>query len=389
MKIVYLADSAIPSRTANSVHVMKMCQALSSLGHTVRMITPDFVNDTDNKIRDLFAYYGVRPVFEIIKVPCLFIIRKKIVNLFKAGKFIKEFKPDLAYGRSIQACFLASLLGIPTVFESHGRIWKNGLPASLLFRILIRRKAFHGLVVISDALKKIYLLKKLLTKDNIFVAHDGADDQESAEPLTSWPGRAGILQVGYIGHLFEGRGIEIIVTLAKQFDMADFHFIGGTETDITRWRVKNLPANVYFHGHVPPGEVARYRAMCDVLVAPYQKRVMVFGGRDETAQFMSPLKIFEYMASRKAIICSDIPVLKEVLNERNALLVDPEDVTAWKNSLTMLLNRNIREKFANQAYADFCQQYSWQKRAERILAWVEKGICKCEKNKFHQTAVCQ
>lgn len=389
MKIAYLADSAIPSRTANSVHVMKMCQALCNLGHTIRMITPDFVHDTDTEIKDPFIYYGVRPLFEIVKIPCLFIGKKKIVNYAKLQAAIKTFKPDLAYGRLIQACFLTSLLRIPTVFESHGRIWRNGLPASVLFRLFIRRRAFRGLVVISDALKNIYLQKRLLTIDNIFVAHDGADDPTVVEPLCSWPGRSGVLQVGYFGHLFEGRGIEVIAALAKQYENADFHFIGGTDADISRWRAKKLPANVYFHGYVPPAEVARYRAMCDILVAPYQRRVIVYGGRDETAQVMSPLKIFEYMASRKAIICSDIPVLREVLNERNAVMVDPENIDSWKNALTMLMDENVRERLAAQAYNDFCQKHTWRKRAERILAWVEDGIRVRQGNKSHQTGMCQ
>lgn len=33
MKIVYLSASSIPSRTANSIHVMRMCAAFAKNGH--------------------------------------------------------------------------------------------------------------------------------------------------------------------------------------------------------------------------------------------------------------------------------------------------------------------------------------------------------------------
>jgi len=42
---------------------------------------------------------------------------------------------------------------------------------------------------------------------------------------------------------------------------------------------------------------------------------------------MSPLKIFEHMSSRKCIFSSDIPVLREVLNDANAVLAVPDDAS--------------------------------------------------------------
>mgnify|MGYP001195289087 FL=1 len=41
MKILYISNSIIPSRTANSIHVMKMCQAFADNGHEVILLAPD------------------------------------------------------------------------------------------------------------------------------------------------------------------------------------------------------------------------------------------------------------------------------------------------------------------------------------------------------------
>ena len=41
MNLVYISNSIIPSRTANSIHVMKMCQAFADNGHDVVLLAPD------------------------------------------------------------------------------------------------------------------------------------------------------------------------------------------------------------------------------------------------------------------------------------------------------------------------------------------------------------
>ena len=38
MNILYISNSIIPSRTANSIHVMKMCQAFADNGHEVTLL---------------------------------------------------------------------------------------------------------------------------------------------------------------------------------------------------------------------------------------------------------------------------------------------------------------------------------------------------------------
>ena len=41
------------------------------------------------------------------------------------------------------------------------------------------------------------------------------------------------------------------------------------------------------------------------------------------------MKMFEYMAAGRAILSSDLPVLREVLNEENAILLPPDEPAAW------------------------------------------------------------
>ena len=63
MKILYIAPSFIPSRTANSVHVMKMCNAIGNIGHDVTLVTRG-----SNKTISDYNYYDVDNNFRIAKI---------------------------------------------------------------------------------------------------------------------------------------------------------------------------------------------------------------------------------------------------------------------------------------------------------------------------------
>jgi len=102
------------------------------------------------------------------------------------------------------------------------------------------------------------------------------------------------------------------------------------------------------------------------------------GGGTNLADWMSPLKMFEYMAQGKAIIASDLPVLREVLRDgENALLCDPDDPAAWAEALTGLAGQRQRlTELGDCARRDFLNSYSWDQRARHILKNLpfEKGL---------------
>ncbi len=68
MKILYISKSIIPSRTANSIHVMKMCQAFSENDHEVTLLAPDRKNEYEKKVNDIYEYYGIKKNFHIKKL---------------------------------------------------------------------------------------------------------------------------------------------------------------------------------------------------------------------------------------------------------------------------------------------------------------------------------
>lgn len=362
MKIIYITPSGIPSKQANTIQVMKMCEAFADHGHTVELLCP---NSSTNDHTDPFEYYGVADNFEIHQLPWTPFKGYQFTVL--AALTARRNGADIVYGRSIAGCYFASLLGLNVVYESHVPADNIHPITDRMFRRLIKNDNLAALVVISEALKEYYR-SKYDVETRVHVAPDAAP-QQNGTPIKEIQQADG-QQVGYVGHLYEGKGIQMIVDLAREIPDVTFHVVGGTDEDFRKWqaRTENM-SNIIFHGFVEPNRVPDYLASFDVAVAPYQNKVHGAGGSTDLSRWMSPLKIFEYMSAGKPIVCSDLSVLREVLTDgENALLCPPDDVEAWSQALRRLRSDpELRERLSNNATRDFEQYYSYEARAERVL----------------------
>ena len=364
MKICYLSHSMFPSRAAKCVHIIKMCEALSKAGHEVTLYGYRKA-DTDTCFED----YDVQHTFELAlfekkrNIP----IVGNIIFAQKVAKQIKKSPAELYIGRSIYLALAAGKNGAPVVYEAHA------LPATRWHRFLEKRlfksPSFKRLVVISQPLKQDYLqLFPVLGEERLLVAPDGANIPKAPPTRESKPHDP--LTIGYIGHLYHGRGMEIIIELARAMPANRFLVVGGEQRDIAYWKqeCEGLD-NITFAGYVSHGQLGMYYDRIDILLAPYQKTVSVAGNKGDTARWMSPMKLFEYMAHNKPFICSDLPVFRDVLQHgRQCLLCAADDAAAWEQALKTYIERpDYRRQLAQNAYDDFVQHYTWDARISNIL----------------------
>lgn len=365
----YISGSTIPSSLANSVHVLKMCNALANAGHHVTLFAKQG-DDVDN----VYAHYGVQSDFEIeyVNVPAVPGVGGV---LYSAGvrrklKRLNEQKPDLLYSRHIYALASVASTGVPMVYEAHA------LPESKLRwhveEWVFRRRNFARLIVISEALKRDYADRHgPLLNGRISVAHDAADlpsahnDVAPAVTLDGLPGR----RIGYVGHLYRGKGMELIGEVARHLPQMTFHIVGGTESDVALWRERLAEVrNVRFHGHVPHAHLGQYYEQLDIVLAPLQDQVLIRDGRTDIAKWTSPLKIFEYMAYSKAMIVSDIPVLREVVDTEVAVLAAPNRVADWVQAITSLVaDPEYGKRLGTAAFQRVLARHTWDGRADRIV----------------------
>ncbi len=388
MEIAYITNTRIPSERANAMQTAQMCAAFAAAGAQVTLYCPDRRNQFAGT--DVWAYYHLPRTFELCRVPCvdLFYLsggrlwlerpifwQQTATFAFSLLRRLKQSPPDLFYSRDP---FVLALLSaaLPQarrrmLFEAHG------LPASrggkTFRRWALQRVA--GVVAISHALRQLHIDRLGLSPESVWVAHDGVDLNRFEPTLSKIEARQQLRLplderlVMYTGGLYAGRGLEELITAAKGLT-ATLIIVGGKdEASAARFRrfaSEQGVTNVRFEGYRPPPQVPLYLAAADVLAMPYSRRTVAPGGI--TTDWMSPLKMFEYMAAARPIIASDLPVLREVLHsDENALLVPPDDAVALAVGLERLLaDTALSERLAAQARRDVAA-FTWEARARAIL----------------------
>jgi glycosyltransferase involved in cell wall biosynthesis len=366
MRILYLSGSYIPSRRASSIQVMRMCAAFAGLGHEVTLVSKRCASRQEAGVVDDFSFYGVESRFTLLKIPRPAVRGGGLRYLWGIVRLTAgESAFDLYYCRDPLAAWLLVRRGLPVLYEAHtppASRW-----ARWISRDLLRAPTLSRVVLVSAALLDRFEALGLLPAGvDTVIAHDAADplDIAASAPFNDRPAR-----LGYVGHLYPGRGVELLLALAERLPRCELHVIGGNESDLARWRHRNRPPNLRYHGFVPPARLKELYGDLDVLLMPYQRRVGVASGQSDTSDWMSPLKLFEYMATGRAIVASDLPVLREVLeHERNALLVPPDDLEAWTGAVGLLLeDRALRRRLGETARREQRDSYTWEARARAVL----------------------
>jgi glycosyltransferase involved in cell wall biosynthesis len=371
VNVYYLTFSPIPSARANSIQVMQMCQAFSRGSDQVSL----FCRHGESDRGEVFEFYGVEPRFAVhaVRTP-----QARFLNrLWYAARVTfalrgRETRPGVVYCRDRLTAGLVALVHrrrYPIVLEVHAppgsAFWEWWIAR------LVARPGFARLVAISDALARDYLARfPGLSPDKVMVAHDGANDLALGGDDTAPPVEHRRLRVGYVGSLRPGKGMEIISRLAPLVPECDFVVVGGDAEVVQSWRREADYPNLEFRGFVEPARADACIGEFDIVLAPYQPRVMVGDNDLDISAWMSPLKLFEYMRRCKPIIASDLPVLREVLRDgENALLVAPTDPEAWRAAILRLLHdAGLRQALGKSARRDFREHYTWERRAEKVLA---------------------
>jgi glycosyltransferase involved in cell wall biosynthesis len=374
MNIVCISASKVPSSAANSIQAMKACQALAQLEHTITLLVPAGSGDGSMRPVDdqqLEALYGLRTLFRVEWIPSRPVL-KHYDFCWTAVRRARMLKADIVYVWPLQAAVFGLLNSLPVILEMHGP--PEGSLGPWLFRFFLHLGGRKRLLPITQALERMLEHAYHDPGSMSRVSPNGVDIEGfEGLPVPSEARRAlglrDALTVGYTGHLYSGRGMGLLVELARRFPQVQFLWVGGRSEDVHAWQERLSAeglANVTLTGFIENSRLPMFQAAADVLLMPYERSIQGSSGGDSAA-YASPMKMFDYMACKRAIISSDLPVIREVLNESNAVLCPPEDVSAWAAALEKLLRDQEKgNTLARQAWQDV-QQYTWQRRAQKAL----------------------
>ncbi len=371
MRIAAITKSRIPSTTANSIQAVKVCDALVKAGHEVRLIAP--AEAPAAKWERLSGHYGVQHPFEILWLPSKRFLRR-FDFVWYAQAAARRLRPDLVYTWLPQSAAVGCWQGFPVVLEMHadvggrlGRWWlRQFWRAGSRRRLLVTTQALRTTLERSTAM--------VFPDSAVQIAPNGVDLDRYASLPRPHEARARLhlrdgLTAGFTGHFYPGRGINLLFELARSMPALNFLWVGGTSEAVEEWRAKlnaTRCTNVTLTGFVDNSSVPLYQAAADILLMPYGHSISASSGQD-IGEVINPMKMFEYMAAERPIVCSDLPVIREVLDDSRAVFCPAGDVVSWKRTLEDLgQDASRREKLARNARREV-EKYTWVARAERAI----------------------
>jgi glycosyltransferase involved in cell wall biosynthesis len=378
MKIIYIANVRLPTKKAHGVQIVNTCAALSKAGAEVVLVTP---SDSNNQLSgDVFGYYDVPRSFSIKTIwhPNFiflgrigFYLNFLVFNFLVCSWFIfkKIFHREklIIYTRGEPIIFLGPILGYfyPVYWESHERPKDN---LSSLYKRACQK--VRGVVTVTKYYRD-EILRDLKFSPKVVCAPDGVDIARFDLNITQIEARQKMNLpidkkiIAYCGSffLYNWKGVDVLLDSRKYLneDYVDL-LIGGTEEEIKR-RGYDLN-NVIVVPSVRNSLIPLYLKCADVLVLPNKKGPLV------SEFYTSPVKLFEYMASRVPIVASNLRSIREVLNDNNSLLFESDKAESLAlNIEKVLTNPALAQKISNQAFKDV-HQYDWKKRAASIIKFI-------------------
>jgi glycosyltransferase involved in cell wall biosynthesis len=384
MRILYLADIRFPLERANGIQSMETCHALARRGHQVHMIVRP---DTETPPRDPYVFYGlprIEPLgIERAPVRGPLFARRLGYLAFAAGRSVGAGRPDVVLTRDLGiASFLLRLPAAvrpPVVYETHGYAPEVAAalpslvstatpPSTAKRRRLAGRESFvfgaaDGYVTITRGLAD-ELEERFGRRERLAVVPDGVRLEPDIDPAPAATGGRPV--VAYAGHLYAWKGVDVLLEAIARVPEADALIVGGHEREPDFERVRTLARNlgimdrVTFTGLVDPPRVRALLSRATMLALPNPASAI-------STRFTSPLKLFEYMATGRPIVASDLPAFREVLVPgETAVLVPPGDPAALADGLrSVIADPALGARLAAAARAAV-RDYTWDRRAERL-----------------------
>ncbi len=375
MKIIYFANVRIPTEKAHGIQIMKTLAAFCAAGVSAELLIPRRINEPLGR-ENPFKFYGLKNIFPIhtlftldpvwlLRAPQGVYIKIQsilfIISLFFYLLFKKNKADFIFYTREEYLLPLLQLFSQRVVWEGHylPRRAKNYLKFW---------RACYKLVAISQTLKN-KLVALSLPAEKILVAHDGvamenyklAESREFLRTKLSLPLDKKIIL--YAGHFYEWKGVQTLADAARLLPEYFFVFVGGGDHKFVAFQEGNNLSNILYSGYQNPSAIPAYLRAADVLVLPNSSQ-------DPKSKYTSPLKLFEYLASGTPLIASDLPSLREILNDQNSFLFQSDNSKDLAEKIVSIFADYSRALVLAQQGLEDVKKYTWDSRATKIIAFL-------------------
>lgn len=367
MKILFLAPQPVYQDRGSPIAIRMVLEVMSERGDVVDLVTYhegvdlDLKNVTFHRIPNLSFVRNVRPGFSFKKLICDFFM------IFKIAPLVIRNRYDVVHGVE-EAVFFALLLKVlfrlPYVYDMDSSLAQQMVEKNPKLAFLSSvLNFFEGLAVrhaevvvpVCDALAdtaRAHRPRKLTLLYDVPLLQEA--ESAPPEPLRDQLGIRGVMAM-YVGNLESYQGIDLLLeafaTAAQQVEALDLVIIGGAAADIDTYKQKSrtlgLEQRVHLLGPRPINQLGAYLAQADILVSPRTK------GNN------TPMKIYSYMDSGRAILATDLRTHTQVLDAESALLVPPQPAAYAEGMIRLAQDAALRQQLGQQARRLIEEKYNY------------------------------
>lgn len=390
--IYYVAyPTSLTLASANAVQTYSTLRELKALAPQTQIFIPRMTRDA-NPFDALGVNYlpriGIGRLSRLYKSTLWYYIERSVfawlVLIIMAWRHWRGQQIDVVYVREIICAYWMSRFaprwcGAKVVYEVHHlestnhsrpkEAWAQGMIENLdnttigkPARLVSLTRAFRD--ILAQQQRRLATAVDILPDAYNETLYHPRDQQTARQKL-------GIAHTGviitYAGLTFAYRRLDLLVTAFAQLDanqknQTRMYFVGGRAQEVHELRQlvtqHQLDAYITFVGVVPQTTVADYLVASDILAIPDTVT-------DETA---SPLKLFEYMATGRAVICPEMASLREIIGTDGACTFVRGDVRSLTANLnTLISDPALRQQYANAGMTAVAP-YTYRNRAAELVA---------------------
>lgn len=368
-----------PSERTHSTFAMKTCEGFAREGADVELWIPRRWNPAFRGV-DPFAYHGIAKNFRIRRFPALDLIRYAgpygnfiLVSTFAVSTFLyavlaRLLKRAVFYGHDpydMMLLFLFRAMVFVEIHEIYGSYARHPRLARWLFRSMAgcittnryKETVLKEIAGISDT--KIMHVQNAVDVGKFLIELS----REEARRRLGLPLDRNFFL--YTGHLFDWKGRDTLFE-AHRFLAGDeeLYIVGGTQKDIGEFQKRldeTRAKNVILAGERPHDEIPLWLCAADVLLVPHS-------GKFDIARFeASPVKLFEYMASARPMVVSDLPSMREVVDESMVWFCEPDNPKSLVDAIRAALWDSAESGRKAENAKKEVLKYTWKMRSRHII----------------------
>lgn len=404
MKILYLCNDPgidLAGKSGAAIHIRSFVRALADLGHEVAIVAcglPSGEQALEDNLRATIFPAALAPwnraLARVLRTanraigrtprrsPDAVRLLHNLTFFLTARRAAEQLRPAFIYERyslwAVAGLWLAKECSVPLVLEVNAPFayeqqhYRSGVTCPPLARWvegMIWRNA--GLVFsVSEPLssqlrdsgvkpERIHVLPNAVNTD---LFHTGLDGSSVRQRLNL----EGRFVIGFVGTFKRWHGVDFLLSAFQVLHQSDpsMHLLLVGDGPLRpqfeeQVRKMGLLQAVTFAGALAHEDVPPYLAATDVAVAPYPA-LQDF--------YFSPLKLFEYMATGRAVVASRAGQVAEVVTDGvTGLLFEPGNVADLVGCIRSLRdNPTLRRELGRNASAA-CAKRTWTHNGTKVI----------------------